>query len=233
MKQQKPFLAGILFLLAGMAACDSTEIGDSKDVNQDKIYMDYHITCEEATGNVVLNFKYRFAGSAGTTLVLNEPSQVELDGKKLAVDSTEFSGAFYEVEKKISEYTGKHLVSFTDFSGKKWDNTFDIAPLALDPLPEIADKKKDLEIAYSTVPMGANDYLEISSSGTDSSFRYEQPGPARSITIPVKELKRQKGRSLSLACTFYREIALSQTASEGGRLKMTYRLKPVQIKLQP
>lgn len=232
MQQQKPFLAGILFLLAGLSACDSTEIGDSKDVNQDKIYMDYHIACEEATDHVVLNFKYRFAGSAGTTLVLNDPSQVELDGKKLAVDSTEFAGAYYEVEKKISQYTGKHLVSFTDFAGKKWDNGFDIAPIQLDPLPATADKKKDLVIAYSTVSMGANDYAEISSSGTDSSFRYEQQGPAKSITIPVKELKRQKGKSFFVTCTFYKEIALSQTASEGGRLKMTYKLRPVKIKLQ-
>jgi hypothetical protein len=40
MRHQKTFLAVILLLGAAFLSCDSTEIGDSKDVNQDKIYMD-------------------------------------------------------------------------------------------------------------------------------------------------------------------------------------------------
>lgn len=232
MKQQKPFLAVILFLITGLAACDSTEIGESKDVNQDKIYMDYHIDYTEAEDKVLLHFKYRFAGSAGTTLVLNEPSRVELDGAKLSVDSTETSGAFYEAERKFSQYTGKHAVSFTDINEKKWENNFDLAPFDIDPLPAATDPNKDLIIRYHT-ELGANDMVEISSMDTDSSFNYQQTGPNNSIIIPAKELLRQKGKTIALSCSVYRETALPQTTTEGGSLKIVYRLKPIKIKLQP
>ncbi len=233
MQQQKPFLAVILFLMTGLAACDSTEIGDSKDVNQDKIYMDYNIAYTEAEDNVSVNFKYRFAGSSGTTLVLNDPSRVELDGEKLAVDSSEYAGAFYEANKKFGGFVGKHTISFTDFNRKKLDNSFDFAPFKLDALPEAADRNKDLVISYSTAAPGLHDYVIINTEGTDSSFSYQQPGPNSSLTIPAKELLRQKGKTLVLSCSFYRQISLSEITSEGGSFIIAYKLKPVKINLQP
>jgi len=231
MQQQKPFLAGILLLLTGLAACDSTEIGDSKDVNQDKIYMDYHISCNEAEQNVSLNLKYRFAGSMGTTLVLNEPSHVELDGKKLSVDSSEFAGAFYEAEKRADGFAGKHTIGFTDNKGKKLENNFNFKLPVLNSLPASADRNKDLVISLNSANLNPSDNIEINSLNTDSSFHYQQTGS--SITIAAKDIQRQKGKTLTLQCQVYRNVPLQQTTSEGGSLKIAYRLKPVKIKLQP
>jgi hypothetical protein len=233
MNYQKTILAGMLLVITGLFACDSTEIGDSKDVNQDKIYMDYNLSYTEADENVQLKIKFRFSGSAGTTLVLNNTSQVELDGEILKVDSTEFGGAFYEVSKNFNRFAGKHTITFTDINGKKFENSFDFAPFALVNLPTAADRDKDLVISYNTPVLNANDYVAISSLDTDSSFYYNQAGPASSVTIPATQLKRQKDKMVSFETTIYREIPLTQTTTEGGVLKQTYRLKPVKIKLQP
>lgn len=233
MIQQKTFLAVISLSIAALSACDSNEIGDSKDVNQDKIYMDYNISYTQADENVSLNFKYRFAGSAGTTLVLNQASKVELDGEKLKVDSSAASGAFYEARKKISGFTGKHSIAFTDINGKIFETSFDFTPFVLNALPDAADRNKELVISYNSITLSASDYVEINSNETDSSFNYTQAGSVNSISIPASELLRQKGKSLSFSCTLYREIPLQQTTSEGGHLRLVYRLNPVKIRLRP
>jgi hypothetical protein len=233
MHYQKPILAGLTFLITSLFACTSNEIGESKDVNQDKIYMDYDISYAEGDDQVTINLQYRFAGSAGTTLVLNNPSQVKLDGEIIKVDSSDGGGAYYEVSKNYSSFLGKHVIQFTDINGKQFENSFEFTAFAPATLPASASRANDLVIAFNTAPLGKNDYLALTSVDTDSSFHYQQDGPASSITIPANELKRQKDKQVSVESMLYREIPLSQTTSEGGKLQLNYRLKPVKINLQP
>ena len=233
MHYQKPILAGILLLITGLFACDSNEIGESKDVNQDKIYMDYNISYAEGDEQVALNLQYRFAGAAGTTLVLNNPSHVKLDGALLKVDSSEYGGAFYKVNRNYNSFLGKHNIHFTDVNGKQFDNSFEFAPFTLVNLPASADRNKDLLVSYNINGLNKADDIEINSVDTDSSFHYHQSGGNTSATIPASDLKRQKNKEVSFETTIYRKIHLTQTTSEGGSLKLTYQLKPVKIKLQP
>jgi len=233
MQHQKPFLAGILFLITGLFACDSNEIGNSKDVNQDKIYMDYNISYIEGEDQVNLNLQYRFAGPAGTTLVLNNPSQVKLDGEILKVDSSDGRGAYYEVSKNYNRFLGKHSIQFTDISGKQFVDSFEFAPFTLINLPATADRNKDFIFSCNTNGLNANDDIEINSVDTDSSFHHHLPGSNASLAIPASDLKRQKKNEVSFETTIYRKLSLAQTAAEGGTMMLTYRLKPVKIKLQP
>lgn len=233
MHSQKPVLAVILFFITGLFACNSNEIGESRDVNQDKIYMDYSIAYTEGDEQVNLTFQYRFAGAAGTTLVLNAPSQVKLDGEVLKVDSSKSRGAFYEVNKNYSRFLGKHHIEFTDVNGKQYADSFEFAPFALVNLPASADRNKDLVISYNVNGLNEEDNIKINSVDTDSSFHHFQTGPRANITIPALDLKRQMNKDLSFETTFYRTLPLLQTASEGGTMMLTYRLKPVKIKLLP
>ncbi len=232
MEQIKPLMAAILPLLCAVFACNSNEIGESRDVNQDKIYLDYDIAYVEGDENVTLTFQYRFAGSAGTTLVLNDPSQVTLDGEKLKADSSDGSGAFYEINKNFTRFSGKHNISFTDMNGKRFENNFEFFPVSLAERPAAATLTKDLVIHFNAGAHGPNDHIAISSLATDSSFYYQQSGSPTSITIPAAELMRQKGPEIQFETIIYREFPLTQTTSEGGLLKLTYRLKPVKIVLQ-
>ena len=232
MHYQKAVLSVIFVLSAGLFSCDSNEIGESKDVNQDKIYMDYNISYTEGEDEVALNFQYRFAGAAGTTLVLNNPSQIKLDGEILKADSSKYGGAFYSVNKNSQAFLGKHSISFTDINGKQFENNFEFAPFTLVNLPATADRNKDLVVGYYINGLNADDDIEINSVDTDSSFHYHQSGAHTSATIPALDLKRQKKDDVSFEATIYRKLALKQTAAEGGKLMLTYRLKPVKINLQ-
>ena len=233
MHYQKPVLAGMLLLITALFACNSNEIGESKDVNQDKIYMDYSISYYEGDDQVALNFQYRFAGAAGTTLVLNNPSQVKLDGEIIKADSSKYGGAFYTVNKSHHAFLGKHSIQFTDINGKQFENSFEFAPFTLVNLPATAHSNKDLLVSYNINDLNAADDIEINSVDTDSSFHYNQPGSNTSVAIPSSDLKRQKNADVSFEATIYRKIPLSKTTAEGGSLGLTYRLKPVKIKLQP
>ena len=233
MHYQKPILAGMLLLITGLFACNSNEIGESKDVNQDKIYMDYHISYAEGDDRVALNFQYRFAGPAGTTLVLNSPSQMKLDGEILKVDSSKYGGAFFTADKNYKAFLGNHSIQFTEVNGKQFDNAFEFAPFSLVNLPQTADRNKDLIVSYNINGLNANDDIEINSVDTDSSFHYHQPGSSTSVAIPATDLKRQKNNEVSFEATIYRQLPMAHTTGEGGKLMLTYRLKPVKIKLQP
>ncbi|MFM6926426.1 MAG: hypothetical protein ACKOU7_13045 [Ferruginibacter sp.] len=233
MHYYKPVLAVIVLAMTGLFACNSSEIGESRDVNQDRIYMDYNISYTEGDDQVALNFQYRFAGAAGTTLVLNKPSQVKLDGEILKADSSKFGGAFYVANKNYKAFLGKHSIRFTDINGKQFENNFEFVPFTLGNLPQTADRNKDLQVSFNINGLNANDDVEINSVDTDSSFHYHQPGSSTSVTIPASDLKRQKKNELVFEAAVYRQIPLEHTTSEGGKLMLTYRLNPVKIKLQP
>ena len=233
MHYQKPFLTVIVLFVTTLFACNSNEIGESKDVNQDKIYMDYHISYTEGDNEVALNFQFRFAGAAGTTLVLNNASQVTLDDEVLKVDSSKYGGAFYTASKNQHTFLGKHSIQFTDINGKIFDNSFEFAPFTLVNLPATADRNKDLLVSYNINGLNKADDIEINSVDTDSSFHYHQSGHKSSIIIPASDLKRQINADVSFETNIYRTIPLKQTTAEGGLLHITYRLKPVKIKLQP
>lgn len=232
-RKRNPVLVGLILSASFLTACSSNEIGDSKDVNQDKIYMDYSISHTEGDENVDITCQFRFAGNAGTTLVLSEGSKVEFDGEMLKADSSVGGGAFYNIQKPVSDFYGKHTIRFINTSGKQFDNEFTFSPFSITNSNMEADRTKDLRISYRSAPLTKEDYAEVYSTGTDSSFHYSQDGSDSSIIIPAKELLRQKANSLSVECKLYREIDLQQSASEGGVIRVRQELKPVKIKLLP
>jgi hypothetical protein len=73
----------------------------------------------------------------------------------------------------------------------------------------------------------------VGTSNTDSSFSvtHNATDAGNFITIPAKELQRQKVKELTLEATLYRRIPLQQNTAEGGSISIRYALKPVKIKL--
>jgi len=216
-----------------MSACSSNEIGESKDVAQDKIYQDYSISYSEGDSNAEIYCQFRFAGKNGTTLVLNKPSEVQFDGEKLPVDSAAASGAYYRVYKPAGNFFTKHTIIYTNTDDKKFENSFSFDNFKLVNVPAAVSKKHDFNLSFEAPALLADDYIEIGASNTDSSFSVTHTATDKGnfITIPAKELKRQKVKELTLEATIYRKIPLQQSTSEGGQMHTRFTLKPVKIKL--
>ncbi len=233
MKRNPLFPATLFAVTAFSCSCSSTEIGESKDVNQDKIYMRYDIEHEEGDENVRINCSFRFAGMDGTTLVLSESSFVELDGERLKVDSGYGSGAFYRIYKPITGFYGKHMIRFSDINGKKYNNTFSFDTVTLASISVDADRKQDLKLGFQTASHGPNDYFDVRRVDTVGSFRYYINVKDSFIVIPSKDLLAQKGNILEFNCGLKTTWELQQRTSEGGELLISQEFKPIKIKLRP
>ncbi|MEP6677542.1 MAG: hypothetical protein ABJA78_20440, partial [Ferruginibacter sp.] len=92
MRRLNFFLLTVIIISA--ASCSSDEIGNSKDVSPDTIYQQYSITYNESESSADIFVQFRFGGSKGTTLVLNEPSSIQFDGTMIKVDSGGYKGAW-------------------------------------------------------------------------------------------------------------------------------------------
>lgn len=220
-------------LLLTLASCASNEIGQSQDVKQETIYQQYDVTYDENDNKTELVAQFRFAGVNGTTLVLNKPSKFEVDGIELKVDSNDFSGAFYKTDIPVNTSFGKHQLVFTDIDKKKFENGFSIAPFRLVNVPAVVSRLAPATIQFEAPPLQADDYVEIISDNTDSSFTIRHMGTdsGSSIIIPVEQLQRQKGATFSISAMLYRKVALSQQSKEGGQIKIIQTTKPVPIKI--
>ena len=216
-----------------IGGCSSSEIGESKDVNQETIYQTYKVSHTEGNELVELTAQFRFAGDKGTTLVLSKPGSISLDNKIIAVDSSEFDGAFYKTYFNINNGYGKHHLIFKDINGKKFNNEFNFDAFKLVDVPATAYKNQPLQIKFETVAFSENDYIEAQSINTDSSFStVHLAGDANYfISIPAKELQRQKGGSISLVITLYKRVALKKLTKEGGEILIEQTLKPIKIQL--
>ncbi len=58
-----------IFFAAIFCSCSSNEIGNSKDVAQDKIFQQYKVEYKEGDNQLSCRAQFRFAGRNGTTLV--------------------------------------------------------------------------------------------------------------------------------------------------------------------
>ena len=125
---QKIIIAAAILLLAG---CKSNEIGNSKDVNPDAIYQEYSVLVTEGDSEATFNAQFRFGGDNGTTLVLNDKSQVSFDGKALAVDSSDGMGAYYQTKLPNAFAAGNHKWTFTDNNEKSYTNAITLQPFTL------------------------------------------------------------------------------------------------------
>ena len=178
----KNYLLAFFISITTLFACTSNEIGESKDVSQEKIYQDYSVTYTEGNTNAEVFCQYRFGGKNGTTLVLNTPSEVSFDGEKLNVDSNNISGAYYKSNKPIANFWGKHKILFTNIDKKQYESSFSFDNFKVN-YPATTAKNKPLQISFETPTLGADDYVEINTVDSDSSFSITNQG--NNVLIPI------------------------------------------------
>jgi len=210
-----------------MTSCTSNEIGNSKDVNPDAVFFDYTVLADEEGENVTVNLQYRMGGKNGTTLVLDEPSKVLLDGEQLKADSAKVTGAYYEVQKPIALFAGKHTISFTDLDKKEYNEEFEFAPFTIEPTIPATMNRGDLVFTFK----GLEPVDVLSVTLTDTSFQ------STDITNDIDTVRNGRlvisASRLSVLVNgpvnvqFYKEAEkpIKSATKEGGKLYMRYGVK--------
>ena len=208
-------------------ACKNAEIGNAKDVDPESIYYDYKVWAEEGREEVTVMLQYRFGGEQGTTLVLNEPEKVTLDGFELKVDSAQLTGVFYEMVKPVKQFTGKHTIVFTDRNRKehKEEFSFELFMLAAE-FPEKV-KKEPFTVKLNGFPAEPTNVRLVM---TDTAFgskdvNEEMVIERGEIEIGNSKLSRLTKGPITFEIYMEEEKPLKNASKEGGRLIMTYGIK--------
>lgn len=220
------FLALVLAPGLLMTSCTSNEIGSSKDVNAESIYLDYAVWGTEEGGEMTTKLQFRFAGPNGTTLVLDKPAQVELDGTVVPVDSSRMLGAYYERIQPVQSFAGHHTIRFTDPSGKSFSEEFDFQPFSLKTAIPAALERGDLQLELEG--LAPVDYLHIMLNDTSSMGRsidrYDTVRGGR-ILITRSELDSLQSGPIRLEINRDDERELGKPTVEGGKLSISYGLR--------
>jgi hypothetical protein len=207
-------------------SCTSNEIGNIKDVNPDAVFFDYEVWAEEDKEDVTVNLQYRMGGKNGTTLVLDEPSKVILDGEQLKVDSAKVTGAYYEVQRPIASFAGKHTISFTDLNKKEYIEEFEFRPFTLEA--EVPSTLNRGDLVFNFKGLEPVDYLSVIL--TDTSFTSADINDIDTVRNGRLVIKAHKLSALingPIHLQFFREqvLPIKRPTKEGGKFIITYGLK--------
>jgi hypothetical protein len=231
MKPLATIIPAVIFL--SVIACSSNEIGFSKDVNPETIFMDYHVNYAEGEDSADCLLQYRFAGENGTTLVLSEPSTVKIDGIELRADSSDFAGAYYEKKFAAAAFEGNHVIAFTDMHGKIRTEVFNFHRIRLANDILSANKQRDLVLNFEYLQQ--EDMIEVNISDTS--------GATEDIKIAAKPVNGKLAvtaaqlQTLSIGpckLEIYKSISkpLQQQTAEGGKISIIHVIKQTSVELK-
>lgn len=219
-------LIGSSIFLMSLSACTNNEAGNSKNINPDAIFFDYKIRGEEKDSDVTVYIQYRMGGPNGTTLVLNDPAKVELDGETIPVDSALLTGAYYESRNPSSGFVGKHALSFTDVNEKQYKEEFIYQPFKLKKDFDSVVHRGDLAIDFEG--LGPKEAIRL--TATDTSFMSWDINEIDTainghLVIPRKKLNNLVNGPIILLLSKETETPLKNGTKRGGRIVVSYGLQ--------
>jgi len=121
----------ILFALFVVVACDSGPERQEADALKHDIYYEYQIIAgEDSDVNVLL--QYRKGGQNGEVFLLDSPVYVKVDNEVLYADSARLAGVYYETQKPLNEFAGKHSIVIYNGKNIVHSKDFEFSPFFLD-----------------------------------------------------------------------------------------------------
>lgn len=213
--------------VAGLAACTNEKKDKKKEEETDGLAFYYRISGDDETGRTTIRLQFLLPGGlSDSSLLLEEPSHVTLDGEKLAADSSRLNGIYYETDRATDSFTGQHEIVFTDNEGKKYTEPFVYTPFSLAGLPDSLTGNEDLQLEISGLDDGEFLHLII----IDTSFRgngVEKIEPVKNgkLVVSAEELASLKKGPVYLDLIWDKKRTLKSPASESGLLFMNYRMK--------
>ena len=205
-----------LFLLA----CNGADKKASSSQQPSKLYLDYKVTAQEGAENVVVLLQFRKHGPDDKGIALENGSQVTLDGEVAIADSAREAGVYYEIQRPLATFAGKHLIVFTDDAGNTYEQAFEFNPLTLQGLPPVINRK-DL-----TLLLGAGqEEGKVQVLVTDTSFETADINDEYSIKdnhILIQQEALQKVTNGPITLEVHRE---QEEKLPNGRLLISYAVK--------
>jgi hypothetical protein len=102
-----------------------------RGISAQNLFLEYQVWGDEERGMATVLLQLRQKNNNGKTVWLDSPGQVELDGEELLPDSSGMTGFFYETQRSLPEFAGRHTIIVTDETGKQVSEEFEYTPFTL------------------------------------------------------------------------------------------------------
>lgn len=195
-------------------------------MDTENTWFDYQVSGEEGDDNLTVKLQFKNGWEEGDAFSVDEPGKVVFDGQQLTADSAKMTGVFYEINKPIDSFSGKHSVVFTDFNKSDFKEEFEFKRLTL--VSELPDTIHRNELVFEFNGLENEDYVRVVL--TDTSFAND--GINRLDTVLNSQIIISKIELNNLAngpiqLEFIREYErpILKRKEESGRLTITYKLK--------
>jgi len=220
------FAAIILSLLVLFFISCKNDIEGSKDVNPQNIYFDYKIWGEEGKDDITCLLRFHFSGQNGIALLLNEPSRVELDGEKIPPDSAKLSGVFYEIQKPLIDFIGKHTITFTGIDNKQYKEDFHFQPFVLKTGPSSIIERQDWVFHLEGLqPLDYIRVIVIDTSFASNGINEIDTVKNGTLVIQKEKLNNLVNGPVTMVLFKEEDQPIKNGTKRGGKLSITYVLK--------
>ncbi|HVG40592.1 MAG TPA: hypothetical protein VM888_03185 [Chitinophagaceae bacterium] len=215
----------ILLVTASFAACNNPDVESDAIFDAEALFFDYSISGDEGSGEVTCLVQYHYGGPDGETVFLPSPASVRLDNETITADTSQMSGAFYEVRKGIEEFEGKHSITFTDLDNRKYTESFEFTPFRMESELEPSVRRSDLNLQFSGIKEGdAIRVLLIDTSFATDDINEVINVQNSGIIITKERLVNVTNGPVTLQLFKEEEREIKNTPKGGGKLSVTYGL---------
>jgi len=219
---EKKFLLLFYGLLIFLPACLNDEPSHPIERKIADFYFDYTIVGDEDNNEVTVKLQYR---SGGRTWLIPQPGKVELDGEVMVADSSRRNGYWYEANKPLDEFEGRHQIVFTD-EGKTYKEVFDFNLMSLKTeIPGVV-YRDDLVFEFNGLSNG--DHIRVLLTDTGFYTRgIDRIDTVLNGQIMISRYDLDNVKDGPVTIEFYRETEqdLAEATERGGRLAMIFGLR--------
>lgn len=191
------------------------------------VYYDYRIWGEEGSDEATLRLQYKAEGEEGEPVAWAPPAKVLLNNEEIKADSSNFTGAYYEVTKPVNAFAGEQEILFVDEYNKEHRERFSFEPFTLaEELPETL-KNEPFQIRLQNFPQTATPVRVVMVDTSLQSVGVNEEVMAKEgiIQITARHLARLTPGPVTLEIFWEEEKPLNQGTGAGGKFIMTYGLR--------
>ena len=215
----------VTLILSGVS-CGNKDKKVDTTLEIDNIYFDYKISAEEGYDNLTVLLKYRDDDKNGDAFAPEVLKNIKLDEEILVPDSSKMGGVFYEIQKPINTFTGKHYITFFTNEGKEFKEEIVFSPMILTTVIPETIKREDLVLDFTGLEN--EDHVRIVL--TDTSFFNDGVNRIDAVLNNQMILSKKDLESLAdgpILLEFIREFEqpIKNAGEAGGRVRINYTLR--------
>lgn len=223
-----------LALALSLSGC--VETVNSDQVSVDSVYQSYQVDYQEGTHRLSSRTSFNVGGAWGTSLRLQAPSKVSMDGTRL--EERSFLGTTYEASWNLP-FSAFHQWVWIDQNGTSHTNSTSIVPFALEnPVRDWSLSNSTL-LSVSGPALSSQDTIHVTlsqqqqSGATLSILTHSQVVDATHVRVSFPTGSNIQIGTAEASISRVRYSGLQESTREGGSLTATYTSTPLTIQITP